>query len=345
MTDNAHFQQAYVKLRKELIAALESTPVTLLETNVSLAANANIFPLKLAKEIARIYESEQEQRIAEADSLAVEFTDGKLKALLKTLKKQYLSLIDESKFQLHPNDPIFCKVDAFSQIEWGLQEVPHTKMLAFFLDPEREHGLKKLTMGFFLAATSLTESEIGLDVENYHEIDVHKIAAELWIPIKGKEDRRIDLLIQMQKPKCRILIEGKINAKQSLYQLPDYADWLNPKENDVLIYLTPNDTKNEDLEEPWQSLTWENVALAFCALVNYCETDQTEKEKISHDGFELLRLWTSTLLHHVCGVPVVSCKPEDDTLLNAVAHASHIMKVKEILEQYKGEQYADKQIA
>jgi hypothetical protein len=345
MNDENNFMQAYAKLKSELIQVIDNIPTKLSTTHNALTLSDPAFPMELAKEIARIYESEQEQKIAAADSLAVEFTDGKLKTLLKTLKKQYLSLINESKFQLPPNDPIFCSVDAFSQIEWGLQEVPHTKMLAFFLDPEREHGLKQLPMGFFLAATSLTESETGLDVENYHEIDVHKIFAELWIPIKGKEDRRIDLLIQMQKPKCRILIEGKINAQQSLDQLPDYADWFKPQENDILIYLTPNDTKNEDLKEPWQALTWENVALAFCALVNYCETDQTEKEKISHDGFELLRLWTSTLLHHVCGVPAVCCKPEDDTLLNVVAHASHIIKVKEILEKYKGEQYADKQIA
>ncbi|MBA3017752.1 MAG: PD-(D/E)XK nuclease family protein [Proteobacteria bacterium] len=339
MTANDHFQQAYAKLRKELIIAMESTTKTLLTNNESSAENDNDFPLEFAKKIALIYESEQVKKIAEGNSLAVEFTDGKLRSLLETLKKQYHALIEESKFQLNPDDPLFCTVDAFSLIEWGLKEVPHTKMLAFFLDPKREHGLDNLPMGFLLAAASVSEVEIG--VENYQEISVGKIEAERWIKVNGKK-LRLDIYIEMEIPKCRILIEGKIEGKQGEDQLSDYKSGFKPEENDVLIYLTPN---GETPEEPWCHLDWKDVALAFCALANYGEFEPIKKGKHCHDGYELLRLWTSTLLHHVCGVPVVSKKPEDDTLQNAVAHASHIIKVKEILEEYKGGQYAGQQIA
>lgn len=339
MTTKKNFQQAYSVLRNELLGAIENTPTNLFTTHDSLIKSDHDFPLEFAKKIALIYESEQVKKIAEGNSLAVEFTDGKLKPLLETLKKQYHTLIEETKFKLDPDDPIFCMVDAFSHIEWGLQEVPHTKMLAFFLDPKREHGLGNLPIGFFLAAASLSGVEI--DIENYQQISVDKVHAEGRIKIKGKY-RRPDVYIKMKIPKCRILIEGKIEADQGRDQLSDYEIGFKPQKNDVLIYLTPRD---EELEDPWCPLNWRDVALAFCALANYGEFEPIKKGRKSHDGFELSRLWTSTLLHHVCGVPVVSCKPEDDTLLNAIAHASHIMKVKEILEKYKGEQYADQRIA
>jgi phage anti-repressor protein len=339
MNAESNVQQAYSKLRNELLGAIENTPTNLFTTHDSTIKNDHDFPLEFAKEIALIYESEQAEKIEKGKALAKEFTDEKLKSLLETFKKQYHALIEETKFNLDPDDPLFCMVDAFSHIEWGLQEVPHTKMLAFFLDPEREHGLGNLPIGFFLAAASLSGVEI--DVENYQQISVDKIHAESRIKIKGKY-LRPDVYIKMKIPKCRILIEGKIEANQGRNQLSDYEIGFKPQKNDVLIYLTPRD---EDLEDPWYPLNWKDVALAFCALANYGKFEPIKKRRKSHDGFELLRLWTSTLLHHVCGVPVVSCKLEDDTLLNAVAHASHIMKVKEILEEYKGEQYADQQIA
>jgi len=336
MNDNNNFFQAYSKLKSELINVIDNSPTETSAAKQSSTLIAPAFPIELVKEIVREYEFEQKKKEEEGNNLAIELTYDKFQSWLSTLKKQYHDQIKKLNFELQPSDPIFCEIDAFSHIEWGLKEVPHTKMLAFFLDPKKAHGLKKLPIGFFLAAASLTESEIGIYAENYREIDVHAIDAELWIPIKGKKDRRIDILIQLQKPECRILIEGKINANQGEYQLPDYKEWLKPKDNDALIYLTPKEIEKEELENGWKSLTWKDVALAFCALVNYCEANKTIKETISHDGFELLRLWTSTILHHVCEVPFISCRRED-TLLNLVAHASHLMKVKEILENYRGE--------
>jgi len=337
MNDNNNFFQAYSKLKSELINVIDNSPTETSAAKQSSTLIAPAFPIELVKEIVREYEFEQKKKEEEGNNLAIELTYDKFQSWLSTLKKQYHDQIKKLNFELQPSDPIFCEIDAFSHIEWGLKEVPHTKMLAFFLDPKKAHGLKKLPIGFFLAAASLTESEIGIYAENYREIDVHAIDAELWIPIKGKKDRRIDILIQLQKPECRILIEGKINANQGEYQLPDYKEWLKPKDNDALIYLTPKEIEKEELENGWKSLTWKDVALAFCALVNYCEANKTIKETISHDGFELLRLWTSTILHYVCEVPFISCKREEDTLLNLVAHVSHLMKVKEILEIYRGE--------
>ncbi|OPL13151.1 MAG: hypothetical protein AVO38_14030 [delta proteobacterium ML8_D] len=341
MNAESNFQQAYRRLRDELLGAIENTPTDLFATHDSTIKNDHDFPLEFAKEIALIYESEQAEKIEKGKVLAKEYTDEKLKSLLETFKKQYHALIEETKFKLDPDDPLFCKVDAFSHIEWGLQEVPHTKMLAFFLDPEREHGLGNLPIGFFLVAASLSESEIEIDLENYHQISVCKVETEKWIRINGK-NRRIDIYIEMIKPKCRILIEGKIKGKQGDDQLSNYAEWFKPEENDILIYLTPSE---EELEDPWHLLDWKNVASSFCALANYCKLDQTEKEKNSLDGFQLLRLWTSTLLHHVCKIPTVDCSLEDNSLIELVKYNSHIIKVKEILEEYKGEQYADQQIA
>jgi phage anti-repressor protein len=340
MATESNFQQAYSRLRDELLGAIENTPTNLVTTHDSLIKSDYDFPLEFAKKIALIYESEQTNKIAEGNALAIEFTDDKLKSLLETFKKQYCTLIKEENFQLAHADPLFCMVDAFSHIEWGLQEVPHTKMLAFFLDPEREHGLDSLPMEFFLVAASLSESEIEIDVENYHQISVSKVETEKWIRINREKYRRLDVYIEMTKPKCRILIEGKIKGKQGYNQLSDYAEWFKPEENDILIYLTPNE---EELENPWHLLDWKDVASSFCALANYCEKE--EKEKKSLDGFQLLRLWTSTLLHHVCSIPTVDCSLEDNSLIELVKYNSHIIKVKEILEEYKGEQYADQQIA
>jgi len=155
MNAESNFQQAYSRLRDELLGAIENTPTDLFTTYNSLIKNDHDFPLGFAKKVAVMYEEEQKKKVEEGDALAKEFTDKKLKSLLETFKKQYCTLIKEENFQLAHADPLFCMVDAFSHIEWGLQEVPHTKMLAFFLDPEREHGLDSLPMEFFLVAASL----------------------------------------------------------------------------------------------------------------------------------------------------------------------------------------------
>lgn len=320
--------------------AIDNSPTEISPIRQSSSLTEPAFSLKLAEEIMREYDVEQKKKEEEGNDLAIELTNEQFQSWLRQLKGQYKDQINKLNFELEPNDPMFSEVDAFSPIEWGLKEVPHTKMLAFYLDPKREHGLKYLPMGFFLAATSLAESEIGIDVEHYCEIDVDKIDAERWIRIKKKK-RRIDILIQLKKPECRILIEGKINAKQGKNQLPDYTEWLKPQQNDILIYLTPKETENEELENGWKSLTWKDVAIAFCALVNYCEVNKTVKENISHDGFELLRLWTSTLLHHVCDMVVLD---HDDSLLEKIAYLSHLRKVENVLKVYKGENHEDQQI-
>lgn len=143
MNDNNNFFQAYSKLKSELLDAIDNSANEISAAKQSSDLIEHAFPLELAKEIVREYEIGQKKKVEEGDDLAIEFTDEKFQSWLTTLKKQYHDRIKALNFELQPNDPIFCKVDAFSPIEWGLKEVPHTKMLAFFLHPEREHGLKK----------------------------------------------------------------------------------------------------------------------------------------------------------------------------------------------------------
>lgn len=334
MTINNNFQRAYSKLRNELFNALADiqteSPITL----NSVMPRKSGFPLDLAKKIALEYEKEQEDEVAEAATFADEFADGqKLKSLLDKLKTQYKDLIKNCDFQLSSGDPIFNQVDPFSPIEWSLEEVPHTKMLAFFLHPQREHGLKNLPLGFFLAAATLRG--IKIDVQNYEKTSIKLIEAEKWIRYHDK-NRRLDLYIEMEEPQSRILIEGKIKGEEVEDQLSDYKKWFSKNNDDVLIYLTPDGEKPSITD--WHPLDWKTVACAFCSLVHFMQKEFTlsKDRKNAQDGFELLRLWTSTLLHHVCKVPVVRYDVEEDSLSNISAFASHIMTIKEILNEYKG---------
>jgi hypothetical protein len=196
-----NFETVYSKIRNEILAAIEFDEVEA----ATIPGEGDDIPLGFAKEIISAYDKEQENQQSELSGIADEFDENKLTFFLKTLKENYFAIIKESEFHLGEQDPICCTLDAYSPVVWSLEEVPHTKMLSFFLDPRREHKLGILPMAFFFAGMAVSGRRF--EIPHYEEILVKNVEAEKWIKMESGIDRRLDAYIEMGNPECRILIE------------------------------------------------------------------------------------------------------------------------------------------
>ena len=263
----------------------------------------------------------------DADIIAQEVAEEqKLESFVEVFKSKYKDLINS--FRPKADDPILYKLDAFSIINWGLREVPHTKILAYFLDSRKEHGLGIWPIKYFLKCLALNipeKTKVGLiDIENTKV----EVKAECFI---NKEDK-LDILIKIDadKLKWHLVIEGKIEMKVDTKQLKRYERKFSPKRDMLLLLL--KDHMAENISKRWYPIRWLQIARALTAMTydpNFIE-HVTNSIDARH-GLELLRLWLSTVFHHVCDIETPQFSETEDTesIKSLVDIGSHLREIRD----------------
>lgn len=122
----------------------------------------------------------------------------------------------------------------------------HSDMIAFFLDPNANHGYKHLMLNNFIALLN----RIGCDIESVNYYDA----------IVVREESKIDILIKSALNKRAIIIENKINKAGDMpRQLPRYYDYVIKQYTiDAIVYLPLDYNKYPDTED-WTNEDKEHI--------------------------------------------------------------------------------------
>jgi len=123
----------------------------------------------------------------------------------------------------------------------------HSDMIAFFLDPNANHGYRHLMLDNFIALLNST----GLVIESSNYRDA----------IVVREEAKIDILIKSETNKRAIIIENKINnAGDMPRQLPRYYDYVVEQQCtiDAIVYLPLDYNKYPDMDD-WTKEDKEHV--------------------------------------------------------------------------------------
>jgi hypothetical protein len=140
---------------------------------------------------------------------------------------------------LPKDDPLNCPISLFGTMDFGRLERAHTKVLAWFLDPAKEHGF-----GPTILKALLREVEF----EHLESVDFLAVEAEAEKLLETGE--RLDVFVEgvykngiQKQEKWYLVIEAKVDAGEGSDQISGYDEWIfnNLESEHVLrIFLTPD---------------------------------------------------------------------------------------------------------
>lgn len=193
----------------------------------------------------------------------------------------------------------------------------HSDLIAFFLDPNANHGYKHIMLDSFIAL--LNRIGFDIDVANYRDAIVVR-----------EKPRKIDILIKSESNKRAIIIENKINnAGDMPRQLPRYYDYVAEKFTlDAIVYLPLDHNKYPDMED-WTQEDKEHIIPILRIIPAY---DNMHKTNIVED-------WLLKTLPQIDNLDVVSSIRQYSDLI-ATLNNNNMDSI--VLEKfYKELQHAD----
>ncbi|NDC75673.1 hypothetical protein EBZ70_10405 [bacterium] len=145
------------------------------------------------------------------------------------------------------------------------QEIRHSSILAFLLDPAGWHGLDESFLREFI--------HLALEgVSDFQDADAFELAlgnindavVSREVPVNGEVGKgRLDILIASRHSKLLLVIENKVHASQSPGQLKNYKKWIaeggrwSAFERKLYVYLVLD--KSEAAEAGWVKITYEQL--------------------------------------------------------------------------------------
>lgn len=198
-----------------------------------------------------------------------------------------------------PLNPIFLGVSLLKILHGtGLRETAHTRLLAWFFNPNENHGFDLCLLKAFLS--NISDEPWARD----ETIEVTAIHAERKL---SDGCRRTDIWIEgkvhpfdaEQDLKWLVVVEAKVEAGQSNFQLHDYAveanRWFENDEHKLkplLVFLTLNfDEIQNSGDEMWRQVTFKMLS----------EWLWTSAKSINAPGVHLLRHYISGILSDMYG--------------------------------------------
>jgi hypothetical protein len=211
--------------------------------------------------------------------LAVQFDSCRQKT--KDRLRHYLE-------SLPRNDPLRCPISLFGAMHCGRLETAHTYLLAWLLDPAKEHGFGAHLLESLLEHLSMNGIGKPLKVE--------KIQPEFPI-----EDGRIDVMGQGKWSGAEgrsagwlLVIEAKVDADEGEQQLAKYDKWIRKRGHGrevFRVFLTAEGRQPETSEEDWKPMSFLQLACIF----------RNAYKRLEHQpGHQLLQYYLAGVLKHIC---------------------------------------------
>jgi hypothetical protein len=195
--------------------------------------------------------------------------------------------------ELSEDDPLRCPISLFRTMDHGRLETAHTRVLAWLLDPRKEHGF-----GDKLLAALLSRFD-SVHVGRFH---VERVASEFSLEWSAGEGR-FDVLAQGEwestgkRVPWTLVIEAKVDAGEEEGQLDNYDDWLRSHAADHEIYrvfLTPDGRAPDTGAEEWEPLSFLELVQSFRGVYDGLRL---------MPGFHFLRFYLAGVLQDVCLLP------------------------------------------
>jgi hypothetical protein len=133
------------------------------------------------------------------------------------------------------------RFNVFEAMGLARQELSHSNLLAYFLDPSQPHGMRGVFLRHFFTRASAqidvadSRTELTTDVKS---IDIDRASV-------FREWRNIDILVLLEKERLAVIIENKIDSSEHSNQLCRYYESVKNEFSDWGIlpyYLTPDGT-------------------------------------------------------------------------------------------------------
>ena len=155
------------------------------------------------------------------------------------------------------------ELNIFNVLDLKRTEIRHSNMLAWLLNPYKQHGfgdkfLKRVLIASLIEGNGL--SPVDIELMDLSDVIVSK-EVSTDVRVNGKTGR-IDILLTSKSNKLICAIENKIDSNEHDDQLIKYKEFLNSRNEyngwkRVLIYLTPVGDAPSDNE--WISLKYNAV--------------------------------------------------------------------------------------
>ena len=203
--------------------------------------------------------------------------------------------------ELPEDDPLCCPISLFGVMQHGRLETAHTQVLAWLLDPKKEHGFGD---GLLRSLLSVLVGGAGLDPSVLIRVE----ATHAEFPF---EEGRLDVLAlgEFSRPdgsagRWLLLIEAKIDANEGEHQLKKYDKWVGRHSHGrevFRVFLTPEGRAPETAEELWTSLSFLQLACIFRAKY---------KDLGNRPGYHFLRHYLTGVLKDICQWDIPVREPE-----------------------------------
>jgi PD-(D/E)XK nuclease superfamily len=169
------------------------------------------------------------------------------------------------------------------------QEIRHSNVIAFLLNPQETHRLsdlflKKLLISTLLKSENPPLSPIGIDIADLENVEIRR------------EWKNIDILIHSPINKFVCVIENKVDSSEHSDQLKRYEAIINrefPKYHKLFIYLTKGGYSAS--REKWLPLSYEEVVNEIESICN------KYRSTIGDDVYTLISHYVSLVRRHIVG--------------------------------------------
>jgi PD-(D/E)XK nuclease superfamily len=167
------------------------------------------------------------------------------------------------------------------------QEIRHSNVIAFLLNPQETHRLsdlflKKLLICALLKSENPTLSPIGIDIANLENVEIRR------------EWKNIDILIYSPMNQFVCVIENKVDSSEHSDQLKRYEAIIDgefPEYHKLFIYLTKGGYSAS--RQKWLSLSYEEVVNEIESICN------KYRSTMSNDVYTLISHYVSLVRRHI----------------------------------------------
>ena len=203
-------------------------------------------------------------------------------------EKQLLSLIKDIKdVEIAFKDLLADNLNIFRIAGLVKQEIKHSRVLAYILDPNGSHGLKDAFIKELMSDESILNSK-KIPLNTLIKLSM----ADLDDIVVRCEDMRIDILATSKLNKIVIAIENKVDASEGKNQLSGYKNKINTdvrfaNYQKIFLYLTPQ--ADDPSDDDWIAIGYKNISDAIEAVIEKNKSMRTDVKLVLGHYLELVR--------------------------------------------------------
>ena len=165
--------------------------------------------------------------------------------------------------------PWIGKFNIFDVLKISKNEIRHSNVLCWLLDPSENHGFgDTFIKGVF-------QRIVENDIEDKHDI-FKTLLSDMYSFSVQREWKNIDILLVSNEEKIVLAIENKVSSQEHSDQLNRYRKIIEdeyPKFKRFYVYLTPDGEEPSD-EENWDILTYSDIVEILEDLIEHFKLQQ-----------------------------------------------------------------------